>query len=267
MKRLVLALASRYSMAALAIALSTPLLAQKSASTGNCTTIPTSWTFNDQLSGATIKSDGLGIPYQNGVDGVNDTAIQSCSGSYDATMNLSRSKRSVSMQFPAPLDVDPGPAPSFAGGQAFPAKATFNIRNVLDSGNITSASPATIFYTVMTVQFPAPDGNTYRLFFNPTDPCPTSPVGTFCPPVSDIGSIQNMNTQYSTSWVKVTYTPPTYDQQSGKIITYATWLVDGEMLDSEGHLQVGALGNGSNIQVGQYVMPFQILITTTLTSF
>ena len=55
-------------------------------------------------------------------------------------------------------------------GWARAAVMEYGNENVLNSGAITSTSPATDFYTRMVIQLPAPDGNSYGLYFHPGAP-------------------------------------------------------------------------------------------------
>ena len=75
--------------------------------------------------------DGKG-PYQEGVSGAYNTVIHICSGSYDATMGLITSRRTIGFTFPPPIDgsVYPGPAPARANS-SFLAKPFMNVRNIL----------------------------------------------------------------------------------------------------------------------------------------
>ena len=194
-----------------AVASATGLLAQsQNAKPGStkCTDIPVSFTFiSTTVAPATLSND-VSSAYQNGVDGVSNTVIHRCYGTNDATMLLRNSGRSVVMQFPAPI---PGSlivagAPSFAGGAAFQSQAFFNVRNVLNSGSITSTSPATDFYTRMVIQLPGPDGKNYGLYFHPDDgACPGDLI---CVPDLDAPSIPNMNAPVEASWVRVHFIPP-----------------------------------------------------------
>ena len=252
-------------LAALAAFFSVPALP---AQPNKCTDIPISYTFlSTSVATAAIWNDNPSKPYQNGVDGVANTVIHRCSGTYDATMELGRSKRSVWTQLPAPLAgsvIVAGP-PSFAGGAAFQTQPFFNVRNVLNSGSITSTSPATDFYTRMVVNsFSAPDRNSYGLYFHPDDgACPGELP---CAPDLDAPSYPDMNLPVEASWVKVHFMPPPNPTQPWSTSNTAKWLLDGEMLDAaSGSYQRGTLyliaPGGVRTHEGQYSMPFQILIT------
>jgi hypothetical protein len=172
------------------------------------------------------------------------------------------------MQFPAPIPgsiIVAGP-PSFAGGPAFQSQPFFNVRNVLNSGHITSSSPPTDFYTRMVINgLAAPDGNSYGLRYHPDDGA--CPGDLPCAPDLDSPTIADMNLPVETSWLKVHYMPPPNPSQPWSSSNTAKWLVDGEQLEtSSGLYQRGTLhikthGGGDGSHEGQYAMPFQILIT------
>jgi hypothetical protein len=246
------------------------LLAQQSATAGStkCADINVSFTFlTTSVAPAAIWND-VASPYQNGVAGVGNTVIHRCYGTNDATMALNRSQRSVWIQVPAPIPgsiIVAGP-PSFAGGAAFQTQPFFNVRNVLNSGAITSSSPATDFYTRMVVNsFAAPDGNSYGLRFHPDDG--VCPGDLPCAPDLDPPTIADMNLPVETSWLRVHYMPPPSPSQPWSSSNTAKWLVDGERLDTSSglyqrgtiHIKTKSGGDGSH--EGQYAMPFQILIT------
>jgi hypothetical protein len=269
MMKLIPALTTRHMLAvALTIASAPALLAQpQSAKAGpaKCTDLPVSFTFpTTTVAPAAIWND-VASPYQNGVDGVSNTVIHRC-GTNDATMLLTRSKRSVWMQVPAPITgslIVAGP-PSFAGGPAFQSQAFFNVRNVLNSGAITSTSPATDFYTRMVSQLPGPDGKSYGLYFHPDDGA--CPGDLTCAPDLDAPSLPAMNSPVEASWVTVHFMPPPNPAQPWSLSNTAKWLVDGEQLDtSSGSYERGTLflhpSHGADTHEGQYAMPFQIMIT------
>lgn len=230
-----------------------------------CTDLPVSFAFlSTTAAPAAIWNDTVS-PYKNGVDGVSNTVIHRC-GTNDATMLLKNSKRFVWIQVPAPIPgslIVAGP-PSFAGGPAFQSQAFFNVRNVLNSGTITSASPATDFYTRMVSQLPAADGNSYGLYFHPDDGA--CPGDLPCAPDLDAPSLPAMNSPVEASWVKVHFMPPPNPTQPWSLSNTAKWLVDGEQPDaSSGSYERGTLflhpSHGADTHEGQYAMPFQIMIT------
>jgi len=243
--------------AALAIASAPALPAPPS----KCTDIPISYTFlSTTVAPAAIWND---VARAYTAPDVGNIAIHRCSGTYDATMAMARSKRYVWMQVPAPIPgsiIVAGP-PSFAGGVAFLTQPFFNVRNVLMSGSITSTSSATDFYTHLAVNsFSGPDGNSYLFDFFP-DVCPGDlPCATDMDQRSDL----YMNSPVEASWVKVHFMPPPNPTQPWSLSNTAKWLVDGETPDApSGSYQRGTLYNlgRSGGHQGQYSMPFQILIT------
>ena len=255
--------------AVLAVAAAHALLGQPQPAKGGstkCTDIPVSFTFLGTSVAPAAMWNDVASPYQNGVDGVNNTGIHRCFGTNDATMLLKSSRRFVWIQFPAPIagsNIVAGP-PSFAGGPAFQSQAFFNVRNVLNSGSINSASPATDFYSRMVSQLPGPDGNSYGLYFHPDDGA--CPGDLPCAPDLDAPSLPNMNGPVEASWVKVHFIPAPNPTQPWSLSNTAKWLVDGEQSDTpSGLYERGTLflhsSHGADIHEGQYAMPFQILIT------
>jgi hypothetical protein len=195
-----------------------------------------------------LFGDSKGPTYTDGVDGVTNTAIYVCSGTYDATMRLgplTRSKRSLGFAFPEPNagSVVYGPAPEWAG-TAFLAKPFMNIRNIL--WGRMQAVPQLMFTTRIGFSYisgPA-DKATYKLQFAPTgvqsgvpgNPAANDPDETTAATVQDIpGDCRNGGTTLDT-WI-VTVNPPA---------------VGALMRD---------LSNGAEIHSGQYSMPFKLLIT------
>jgi hypothetical protein len=237
------------------------------AASHGCTDIPINLTFV-AITGAAISNDISGTPYQ----GLGNEVIHICSGTNDATMVLARSNRSVSIQFPEPIPgsvlMATGP-PSFAGGPAFQSQPFFNVRNVLNSGQITATSPATDFYTRMVVNYlPAPDGNSYGLRFHPDDSA--CPGDLPCAPDLDPPNVADMNLPVETSWLRVHFVPAPYPSQPWSLSNAAKWYVDGEQLDTavpptglhqRGTLNIKSKSGGDGAQEGQYAMPFQIMIT------
>jgi hypothetical protein len=255
----------------LVIAPGPALLAQSQSAnpgSGKCSDLPVSFTFlSTTVAPAAIWND-VASPYQNGVDGVDNTVIHRCYVTNDATMLLTKSKRFIWTKVPAPLAgsiIVAGP-PSFAGGAAFQTQPFFNVRNVLNSGAITPTSPATDFYSRMVVNnFSGPDGNSHALYFHPEDA--VCPGDLPCAPDLDAPSYPDMDLPVEASWVRVHFIPPPNPTQPWSLSNTAKWLVDGEMPDTvAGSYQRGTLyvkpshGNGLTHQ-GQYPMPFQILIT------
>lgn len=238
----------------------------------NCANVPISVAFIPSSITA-ITSDN-GTVYQEGVDGASNTVIHfqsDCNGSHDATMDLptqgKKVKRKVSFQFPAAIpdtNIDQ-PSPSFAPGSAFLTPVFMNIRNLTGIGFIPQDQP-TVYYTRMIFEFKAPDGNTYRLVFDP-DSAAECPAGAICNTNFGGPDPLSRNSPVQTAWVKVTHTPPTNPSQPWSPTNADTWLVEGTLTSStnpsdptiERSTLVGPVG--SNLHFGQYSMPLQILIT------
>ena len=263
MIRFILALTSRYSAAALAIALAVPLLAQQPAKTGSttCTDLPISWTIETQTQPPSLAISGdNGGPYGIG-SGFSDAVIHRCYGSYDATIVFkSSTRRYVNLTVPQPISgsVQNLPAPDIAGTAFETQPSLINVRNVQIAPclkcapTINSSSLAQDFYTRMVMRFPAWDGNNYALTFHPdTSYCPTP-----CAPDLDPPPFTPLNTPSQESPVKVHFTPASNGN-------YAYWTVDGGQPSptSPTVYQLGSLFLGTSTQKGQYAMPFQITIT------
>lgn len=171
--------------------------------------------------------------------------IKICSGTNDAVLNVSGTKRTFTFAFGAPIDgsVVQG-MPSWVPGR-YAVSGWINIRNIT-----FSKQP---FTTHMGATFTGPDRATYRLGLDP--------YGVDAPDLhsgSELSAIDN--TPYSTS-PAVVY--PSYPAvcASG---TMPTWLVRGTTPNSSGMLEVATLHkvptNGSQIHQGQYSMPFEMRI-------
>jgi hypothetical protein len=273
MLKLILGSTSRRFAAVAFIAGTLPLWAQQAAKSGptKCTDIPISITFTATIvAPATIWNDNPTTPYVGGQQGVSNTVIHRCSGTYDATMALSSSKRYVNMQLSLPLAIPVAGPPSFAGGSAFLTQPFFNVRDVLLGGAIHSNSLAQSFYTRMGIDgIGAPDGNKYRFVDHPDDDG-NCPGGLACATDYDPPSLLDMNSPVEASWVLVTFNPATSTSS-------AYWIVDGETPDTlqsggvsgayqRGSLYILSKSGSVGSQEGQYAMPFQIIITA-LSSF
>lgn len=219
-----------------------------------CSDVPVSWAFVD---GYSVTSDGKG-EYKHKADGVFNTVIHydNCDGSRDATLGLFRSKRSVSIQIPTPINGSniENPSPTFSGGASFVAKPFFNVRNLVGYPVVTTGVAAT-YYTKMSFGFEAPDRNDYNVAHLPDDfACP---IGLTCVDslTNEVGSA-NQNQPVQMAWVKVTYMPRDLTQD-WSLNNTDKWLVEG--LITDGTVRATLISNGQHF--GQYHMPFQILIT------
>jgi hypothetical protein len=102
----------------------TDALAQKTRCTDVPLTVEILAIGPDDDTGA-LDGDGKGRIYIDGVDGVYNTAINVCAGSYDATVGLVTSRRSMAMRFPG------HPAGPVWVGSDILAKPYLNVRDLL----------------------------------------------------------------------------------------------------------------------------------------
>jgi len=237
---------------------------------GSCANVPVTVFFVTSLTSA-INND-IGQVYDNGVDGV-AAQIWYC-GSGDATMGLPDSgkkiKRKVSLKFPAVIpgsDTIDQPAPAFAGGAAFLTPIWMNIRNITGFGFIpqNQQNQQTVYYTRMILQFDAPDNANYRLVFDP-DQASTCPAGPdeYCN--LNFGGPDPLyrNQPDQTAWVKVTHFPAPNPGSPWALNNADKWKVEGNLTSftnpTDPTIEWSTLLR-SGIHVGQYSMPFEILIT------
>lgn len=191
---------------------------------------------------AALQSDGAG-EYVNGKSA--SALIKICSGTNDAVLNVSSTRRTFTFVFPAPIDGSVvQDVPSWVPG-GYAVSGWINVRNIT-----FSKQP---FTTHMGATFTGPDRATYRLGFDPYDvDAPDLHSG------SSLSAIDN--TPYPTS-PAVVY--PSYPEVCGPG-TMPTWLVRGTTPNSGGTLEVATLQKiptrGSQIHEGQYSMPFEMRI-------
>ena len=217
-----------------------------SAQRGKCTDVPITVAVVP-IDGGALIDDGKG-PYQEGVGGVYNTVIHICgtSASYDATMGLITSRRSLGFTFPPPIDgsVYPGPAPVWAGS-SFVAKPFMNVRRIL-WGRMQDPQQLTFTTRMVFSYFSGPgDKANYALQFAPMvtgssvpgEPAANEPNDTTAATVEDIPGTCRADPR------------GTLDKW---IITVNSPAVGALMRD---------VNNGSSVQSGQYTMPFQLLIT------
>lgn len=176
------------------------------------------------------------------MDGVSNTVIHICSGSYDATMGLITSRRSLRFTFPAPItgsDVY-GTPPAWVPG-SFLAKPFMNVRKIL-WGRKNGYSRFTTRMGFSYINGPGDKAN-YALQF-----------ASFA---NDAGVLPdpNSNLPYETTAVTVQDVPGTCRQTPGG--TLDSWIVTVNA-PSAGALMKDTK-NGS-VQSGQYTMPFKLLI-------
>lgn len=206
----------------------------------------------DTANDSVLSGDSKGAIYQDRVDGVYNTVIHLCGGTpptYDATMGLINSKRSIKFAFPAAVDGSAeNPPPAWVPG-TITAKPFMNIRNILWGRQHTQLT----FTTGMGFSyFKGPgDNSDYRLQFLPpvTDAEPGDPTA---------------NTPYEAASVTVQDIPGTcrINPTNG---TLDSWIVTvNRSADSGFSAPAPFLGtlrrdtNNGPLQVGQYDMPFRL---------
>ena len=194
-----------------------------------------------------IQPDSGG-PYVTGVDGV-DAAIQSCSGSYDLTVNLLRSKRSIAIHL-ADMVGSPTPyTPAWASpGSAQPVPVSFfNIRNLFYNYSQFSTYS---FTTRMGSQLGGlADGYHFRMV-NPFDDAYTAPTD---PQVNDPITTSNVVVWHYAAG------------SNGYAVE--TWVVYPDTtqmdLNTPNSVYVGGLittVRRTTVSAGQYSVPFQITV-------
>jgi hypothetical protein len=225
--------------------------------------VPISWSFMSTTAApAAILNDDPTKAYVNGVDGVTNSVIQ-CE-THDATLGFTaNSNRRIWMKLPSAIPgsiIDGGPA-SFAGGNSFLTKTTFNIRNIIGYSVITLGQAAT-YYTRASSRFTGPDGKAYQWVSLPDDN--TCPAGATCVPNFHIITLpSNINLPEQAAWTKVTYMPRDPSQPWSTTNT-DSWLVQGEFIDAFNVVERATLlfiGPHSQTHYGQYSLPFKVLIT------
>ncbi len=239
---------ARLFLMALVVSVSAVMTAQAA---GKCTLdVPLRVTIVG-FEGSALAGDSKGSTYQDGVDGVYNTVLHLCSGTYDATMGLTTSRRAMRFTFPAPLaGSDYLGSPAWANS-SFETKPFINVRDIL-WGRMNGRST---FITRMGITSISPQGDSanYRLRFFPS--------------VVDDGSSTpyapaDVNFPNETSPVIVQDVPGTCRSTPGG--TLDMWVVTGQATDSAGQLlQIGTLHKEAKNKVthaGQYNMPFKILI-------
>jgi hypothetical protein len=232
---------------------------------------PISWMFEatgSPSAPAAFTDDGKGA-YKPGVDGIFNSVIHGCWGSYDATLGMNKTrKRSMKMKLPAAIpgttNVE-GPPPSFAGGNEFFANPFINVRNITGFGY--AVTPGVPFYTKMGLGYiKGPDGFEYDLEFLPFDgQCPTTD-GLICVDSKTNDQVSAyQNHPDAAAWVKVTYLPRNFSQPWSETNT-DQWIVEGLFTEPTDPpiIQRGTLFSKEPqgfVHRGQYSMPFRIRIT------
>jgi hypothetical protein len=239
-------------VAAAMLALSAKMVARASS----CTDIPVRATLYtnavvDPATGATVPSALL-----SDGGGEYSASIKTCSGTNDAVVNVTSTKRTFTYVFPGPISGSVIQAvPTWVPGTVS-ASGWINVRN------ITYNHPSQMAFTThMGSTFSAGSKATYRLGFDP-----------FQVDAPDLHSGDTNasidNTPYGTS-PAVVY--PTYPAVCGPG-SMPTWLVRGTTtvtINGQPITEVATLHlmptnpNGSQTHEGQYSLPFEMLIEAT----
>lgn len=213
-----------------------------------CTDVPI-WITIVPIDGGVLGGDSKGSVYKGGVDGVNFTAINICgtSPTYDATLGLAASQRTMGFTFPSTIagSIINGPSPVWANGVQFPAKPILYVRNIL-WGRMNGQYTFTTRMIVKSITGPG-DKASYELRFQPT----TVDALDNAPPFPD------MNLPSETAVVTVQDTPGTCRTIPGG--TLDSWIVTVDT-PFVGTLYKLPTRGGSETHSGQYLMPFKLLV-------
>lgn len=233
---------TRRSLAILSVVLVLMAAGTAAAQKAKCTDPSTQVTIVP-ITGSAVSDDGK-ASYVDGVDGVYNTAIHLCGvgASYDATVGLITSRRSMGFTFPPSIDGSPN-APAWANGTKFMTKPFLNVRNILWGRR--NSQPT--FTTRMSIGYIKGPGDSSDYFLKFLAPYASAFDGNV--PTSDV------NTPDDT--VTVTVTDNLGTCANG---VPASWTVT---IDSPfvGTLYKGASGRTPDLHAGQYSMPFQLIIT------
>jgi hypothetical protein len=230
------------------------LIAVKPAAGGSatCKDLPITLTVV-AIQGAAVLGDGN--PYKDGVDGVYNTVVHVCYPSYDATIGLITSKRSMTFAF----------TPVTAGSPAWTSlvvKPFINVNNILwglQTGNPDFTTHMFFSYLKLPI-----DRSDYRVNFQPglanidakgdLMPAPDTAVNT--PYASSSVLVEsttttdgcpvdlNGNQTYKPHWTITPVQSSNYPGFIGTLVRIATSRVSAK-------------------QIGQYNMPFQLQIDAT----
>lgn len=200
----------------------------------------------DGVNDSALAGDAKGAVYTDGADGVYNTVIHVCGSapSYDATMGLVTSRRSLGFRFPPPTDgsLSPGPAPVWADGATFLARPFLNVRRIL-WGRLNGVPTFTTRMNISSITGPG-DKASYTLLYAPSSPD------------SGVPGNPDANIPEETVGVTVQDVPGTC-RSGGSVLD--SWVVTAAA-PSVAALMRNASG-GALVQAGQYVMPFQLLIS------
>jgi hypothetical protein len=244
------------------------LLTAGAAPAQKCADIPVRFTFYEtatvmKLDGtptggsvtSAIIGDGNDV-YTNG-PGVG-ASIKFCSGTYDAVLNLTVSKRKLTLRLPPALNGTNPPAPG-----SYTRNGVFNVLNILCRSTSEGAgcpNPGQPFMTRVVFGMDDMVGrDDYGLRFLPVLNPSTLPLAPYGSNVSSQVLRSDQNSPVATSPVLVL--PQPYDCPQG---LYPSWAVRGTLPNSATEpatLQAGTLFNKSiDTAVGQYSAPFEVQI-------
>jgi hypothetical protein len=215
-----------------------------------CTDIPI-WVTIVPIDGGVLGGDTIGSVYKSGVDGVIYTQINICGSTtatptYDASMSLSNSTRTMSLTFPLAITgsiINGGTMPAWAGS-TIAAKPQLTIRNIL-WGRMNGKYTFTTRLILKSIA--APDKSTYDLRFQAdgVDAMQNDP------PYADT------NSPNQTAKVTVQDIPGTCRQTAGG--SFDSWIVNVDAPPT-GTLYKWPSRNLPYQHSGQYVMPFQLKV-------
>jgi len=235
------------------------LLAAVCVHAGNCNSInpPIEWTINQSYVDGTYNGiQGDGLPYVNGQSGVT-AVINVCSGSGDATLQLSGKTRSIKSSFQKML-VTNKYTPSFALSRSAVNVDFMNVRNIYF---VPQGTDRTQEYT-FTTRF----GSTLSDGTNAPILAPTVDA----PPATG-PNINMANAPYPNSPVIVHHCPANTNTSTCPNIVHETWFAYPDQSPTAPGLangwpitQVGALlvsSKNTTANGGEFSMPFYFMIS------
>ena len=197
--------------------------------------------------GTAIVGDGNDV-YANGSSVL--ATIKFCAGTYDAVLNLSVSKRKLTLKLLGALNGTNPPAPG-----TYTRNGVFNVLNVLckatgeGAGCVNPGQPFVTRAVFGLEDMVGRDG--YGLRYLPVANPSTLPMAPYTPNVSSQVLRPDQNSPLVTSPVLVM--PLEYNCGQGR---YPSWIVRGTLENS-----VGTLFNiATNTAAGQYSAPFEVRI-------
>jgi hypothetical protein len=213
------------------------------------------WTINTlYVDGSAAAIQGDGASYINGQSGVS-TVINVCSGSYDATMLLSGSSRSWSVDFSGIVASNPNtPSWALAGGTQSGSGGFFNVRNLWFVPDGFTRADEYTFTTWFGSNVPARGLPGFKMM----NPSHDIPVGNENP--------ASANVPYANARVIAHHCPANTNTASCPNIVAETWFVYPEQVSTTpgDPAPVGVLlttVKGSLVNSGEFTMPFFFTIS------